>query len=280
MAIIKRKPRNASLRFQTFLDSSDITKKTPEKSLTVGLKKRAGRNAYGRITVRHRGGGAAQRYRVIDFRRSERDVEGSISAVEYDPNRNVRIGLVFYRNGAKKYILLPEGLGVGDRVIASEKADAKVGNCMPLRSVPVGFMVHNIEMVPGIGGKIARSAGTSAQFVARSDEYATLKMPSGEIRMVPLDCWATIGVLGNSDYRNINWGKAGRTRHRGFRSSVRGMAMNPVDHPHGGGEGRSKSGSHPQSPTGKGCKGTRTRKVNKPKGRFIIKRRVVKRKNS
>ncbi|MCA9769994.1 50S ribosomal protein L2 [Candidatus Dependentiae bacterium] len=278
MAIVRRKPRNASLRFQTYLDSSDITKKKPEKGLTVGLRKKAGRNAYGRITVRHRGGGAARRYRVIDFRRSERDIEGRIVSIEYDPNRNVRIGLVVYKNGAKKYILLPEGLGVGDTVMASEKADAKIGNCMPLSSVPVGFMVHNIEMAPGFGGKIARSAGTSAQFIARGDEHATLKMPSGEVRLVPLGCWATIGVLGNSDYRNISWGKAGRTRNRGFRSSVRGMAMNPVDHPHGGGEGRSKSGSHPQSPTGKGCKGTRTRKKKKPSSVYIIRRRVVKRK--
>lgn len=280
MAIVRRKPRNASLRFQTYLDSSDITKTVPEKSLTVGLKRKGGRNTHGRITVRHRGGGAAKKYRIIDFRRSERDIEGRIVSVEYDPNRNVRIGLVLYKNGAKKYILLPEGLTVGDYIFASEKADAKVGNCMPLRAIPVGFMVHNIELTPGLGGRIARSAGTSAQFVARSDEYATLKMPSGEIRMVRLDCWATIGILGNSDYRNISWGKAGRTRHRGFRSSVRGMAMNPVDHPHGGGEGRSKSGSHPQSPTGKGCKGTRTRKANKPKGQFIVQRRVVKRKKS
>lgn len=280
MAIITRKPRNASLRFQTFLDSSDITKKTPERRLVIGLKKKAGRNAHGRITVRHRGGGAAQKYRVIDFRRGERDIAGRIASVEYDPNRNVRIGLVVYNNGAKKYMLLPEGLTVGDTIIASEKADAKVGNCMPLRSVPVGFTVHNIEVVPGQGGRFARSAGSSAQYVAKTEEHATLKMPSGEIRMVPLECWATIGVLGNSDFRNITWGKAGRTRHRGFRSSVRGMAMNPVDHPHGGGEGRSKSGAHPQSPTGKGAKGTRTRNHKKPKGRFIIKRRVTKRKKA
>lgn len=280
MAIITRKPRNASLRFQTFLDSSDITRKTPERRLVIGLRKKAGRNAHGRITVRHRGGGAAQKYRVVDFRRAERDIAGRIASVEYDPNRNVRIGLVTYGNGAKRYILLPEGLSLGDTIIASDKADAKIGNCMPLRSVPVGFMIHNIEMVPGEGGKFARSAGTSAQFVAKTETHATLKMPSGEMRMVPLECWATIGVLGNSDFRNITWGKAGRTRYRGFRPSVRGMAMNPVDHPHGGGEGRSKSGSHPQSPTGKGAKGTRTRNRNKPKSWLIIKRRVNKRKKA
>lgn len=270
MAIITRKPRSASLRFQTFLDNSDLTKKKPERGLTIGLKKGGGRNAYGRITVRHRGGGARQSYRIIDFARAEREVPGRIAAIEYDPNRNVRIGLVFYQNGSKRYILMPEGLSVGSMVHASAKAEAKTGNCLPLRNIPVGFMVHNIEITPGSGGKFARSAGTSVQLLAKTDEHATLKMPSSEIRMVHLDCWATIGVLGNADYKNISWGKAGRTRHRGFRSSVRGMAMNPVDHPHGGGEGRSKSGSHPMTPWGKGCKGTRTRTRKNP---LILKRR-------
>jgi large subunit ribosomal protein L2 len=270
MAIITRKPRSASLRFQTFLDNSDLTKKKPERGLTVGLKKSGGRNAYGRMTVRHRGGGARQSYRIIDFARAEREVPGKIVAIEYDPNRNVRIGLVFYLNGSKRYILMPQGLSVGSMVHASAKAEAKTGNCLPLRNIPVGFMVHNIEITPGSGGKFARSAGTSVQLLAKTDEYATLKMPSGEIRMVHLDCWATIGVLGNADFKNISWGKAGRTRHRGFRSSVRGMAMNPVDHPHGGGEGRSKSGSHPMTPWGKGCKGTRTRTRKNP---LILKRR-------
>jgi large subunit ribosomal protein L2 len=270
MAIQKRKPRNPSLRFQTYLDSSDITKHQPEKSLVVKLKRCSGRNAYGRITVRHRGGGAARKYRIIDFSRSERDITGTVSSIEYDPNRNVRIGLVVYANGSKKYILMPEGLGVGNPVLASDKAEAKLGNALPLRKIPVGFIVHNVEITPGSGGKFARSAGTSVQFVAKSESQATLKMPSGEIRLVPLDCWATVGVLGNAEYKNITWGKAGRTRHRGFRPSVRGMAMNPVDHPHGGGEGRSKSGSHPMTPWGKGCKGTRTRTR---KSSLIIKRR-------
>ncbi|HSW74042.1 MAG TPA: 50S ribosomal protein L2 [Candidatus Limnocylindria bacterium] len=270
MAIRTRKPRNSSLRFQTYIDSSDITKKKPEKSLVFGLKKSGGRNAYGRITVRHRGGGAVRKYRMIDFMRSERDVPGTVASIEYDPNRNVRIGLVTYKNGAKKYILMPEGLAVGSTVIASDKAEAKVGNCLPLRNIPVGFTVHNIEITPGSGGKFARSAGSSVQYMARTEEHATLKMPSGEIRMVPLSCWATVGVLGNADYKNISWGKAGRTRHLGFRPSVRGMAMNPVDHPHGGGEGRSKSGSHPMTPWGKGCKGTRTRVRKNP---LILKRR-------
>jgi large subunit ribosomal protein L2 len=270
MAIVSRRPRNPSLRFQSFVDSNDITKTKPERSLVIGLKKSGGRNAYGRITVRHRGGGAVQKYRVIDFKRSERDVVGKIVAIEYDPNRNTRIALVHYLNGAKAYMLMPDGLQVGSTIIASTTAEAKVGNALPLKNIPAGFMVHNIELTPGSGGIMARSAGASAQLVAKGDEHVTLKMPSGEIRMVLANCWATVGVLGNAEHKNINWGKAGRTRNRGIRPTVRGMAMNPVDHPHGGGEGRSKSGSHPKSPWGKGCKGTRTRKrVNS----LILKRR-------
>jgi large subunit ribosomal protein L2 len=270
MSIRTRRPQNASLRFQTYLDTSDITKKSPEKGLVRGLRKSGGRNAYGRITVRHRGGGAYQKYRIIDFGRKERDVLGNVVAVEYDPNRNVRLGLVHYANGAKHYMLLPEGLKVGSTVTAGTGVEARTGNSSPLRSIPEGFMIHNIEIKPGSGGKIARSAGSSAQLMAKTETHATLRMPSGEIRMVPVDCWATVGILGNADYRNINWGKAGRTRHRGFRPTVRGMAMNPVDHPHGGGEGRSKSGSHPRTPWGKGCKGTKTRTR---KSNLIIKRR-------
>ena len=270
MAIVKRKPRNPSLRFQTYLDTSDLTKRTPEKSLVVGLKKKGGRNAYGRITVRHRGGGAARKYRIIDFNRSVRDVQGKVATVEYDPNRNVRIGLVHYANGAKRYMLLPEGVGVGHEVFVSADAEPKVGNSLPLKQIPVGFVVHNVEMRPGSGGTIARSAGTSIRLMAKDEGYATLKMPSGEIRLMHLNCWATVGVLSNADYKNITIGKAGRTRNRGIRPTVRGMAMNPVDHPHGGGEGRSKSGSHPVTPWGKGCKGTRTRKRKNAK---ILKRR-------
>ncbi len=270
MAIVRRKPRNASLRFQTFIDSSDITKKSPEKSLVKGLRKKAGRNAYGRITVRHRGGGAARKYRLVDFKRSERDIPGKIVAIEYDPNRNVRIGLVVYNNGNRGYILMPEGVTVGSVVVAGENVEVKVGNCLPLRSIPIGFTVHNVELTPGCGGKFARSAGTSVQIIAKDDNHVTLKMPSGEMRMVSLNCWATIGALGNADQKNISLGKAGRTRHRGFRPTVRGMCMNPVDHPHGGGEGRSKSGSHPVSPWGKGAKGTRTRKRKNP---LILRRR-------
>lgn len=270
MAIMSRKPRNSSLRFQSYLDSSDITTTKPERSLVTGLRRHGGRNAYGRITVRHRGGGAFKKYRFVDFKRIVKDVPGRVATVEYDPNRNVRIGLILFQNGAKTYNILPEGLGVGSSILASKDAEVKIGNSMPLNNIPVGFTVFNIEITPLSGGKFARSAGTSAQLMAKDNGYATLKMPSGEIRMVPLECWATVGVLGNADYKNITVGKAGRTRHRGFRPSVRGMAMNPVDHPHGGGEGRSKSGSHPKTPWGKGCKGTKTRVRKNP---LILKRR-------
>lgn len=271
MAIKTRKPVTPSSRFKTFLDTSDLTKKKPEKSLVTGLlKKKGGRNAYGRITCRHKGGGALRRYRLIDFKRLERDVPGKIAAVEYDPNRNVSIALVHYESGAKRYILMPEGLTVGSKVYAGKDADAKPGNALLLRNVPVGFVVHNIEIKPGSGGTIARSAGASAQIMGKSDTHATLKMPSGEIRLIDLECWATVGTLGNAEHKNITIGSAGRSRHLGIRPTVRGMAMNPVDHPHGGGEGRSKSGSHPVSPWGKGAKGTRTRKRQNP---LIIRRR-------
>jgi large subunit ribosomal protein L2 len=272
MAILRRRPRNSSLRFQSFLSSEGITKKKPEKSLLTSLNNTGGRNAYGRITVRHREGGAARKYRIIDFARQERDVPGKLIAIEYDPNRNVRIGLISYVNGAKRYILLPNDLVIGSMIIAAEKTDAKIGNCLPLENIPSGFIVHNVGMNPESAGVLARSAGTSIEIVGKSGEHVSLKMPSGEIRMVSKRCWATIGTLGNADYKNISWGKAGRTRHRGFRPSVRGMAMNPVDHPHGGGEGRSKSGSHPSTPWGKGCKGTRTRHRRKNSS-LIIKRR-------
>ncbi len=270
MAIVTRKPRNSSLRFQTFIDTSELTKKKPERRLTSGLSKRGGRNAYGRITVRHRGGGAKRNYRLVDFKRIERGIPGKVVSIEYDPNRNLPIALVVYVTGAKRYILQPQGLTVGSTIMAGSDVEAKIGNCLPLRNIPVGFTIHNVEIFPGSGGKFARGAGTSVQLIAKSDEHATLKMPSGEIRMVHLDCYATVGVLSNADYKNISWGKAGRTRHRGFRPSVRGMAMNPIDHPHGGGEGRSKSGSHPVSPWGKGSKGTRTRKRENA---LILKRR-------
>lgn len=270
MAIVKRKPRNSSLRTQTFISTKDLDKKKPEKELTVSLPKKGGRNTYGRITVRHRGGGAKRKYRIIDFKRAQKDVSGVIKAFEYDPNRNVSIALVYYKNGVKGYILRPNGVKVGDSVVSSVKAEAKVGNCLPLRNIPVGFFVHNIELTPGQGGKLARSAGCAVQLLGKEGSLAILKMPSGETRTVCLDNWATVGSLANADYRNISWGKAGRIRNKGIRPTVRGMAMNPVDHPHGGGEGRSKSGSHPVTPWGKSTKGARTRKR---KSTAILKRR-------
>lgn len=270
MAIVTRKPRNPSLRFQQFIVDEELTKKAPEKSLLAPLKRTGGRNAYGRITTRHIGGGAKRMYRVIDFKRSNKDVPGFVSSFEYDPNRNLPIALITYKNGVKGYILKPEGLKVGDTVLSSEKAEAKTGNCLPLKQIPIGFFVHNVELYPGRGGKFARSAGASVQLVNREKNLAILKMPSGELRTVNDANWATVGMLSNADYRNMMIGKAGRTRRMGTRPTVRGMAMNPIDHPHGGGEGRSKSGSHPMTPWGKGCKGTRTRRR---KSTAILKRR-------
>lgn len=270
MAIVKRKPVNSSSRTQQYISTKHLTKKKAERSLTVPLNKKGGRNAYGRITVRHRGGGAKKRYRIIDFRRVQRNVEGVVRALEYDPSRNVPIALVIYKNGAKGYILSPETLKIGGKIMASVDAEAKVGNCLPLRNIPAGFFVHNVELYPNGGGKFARSAGTSVQLMAKEGDFAILKMPSSEVRKVSLNCWASVGSLSNADYKNITLGKAGRTRHLGWRSSVRGMAMNPIDHPHGGGEGRSKSGSHPVTPWGKCCKGMRTRKR---KSTAIIRRR-------
>lgn len=270
MPIVTRKPRNASLRTQQYIVDKDLSRKAPEKSLLAPLPKTGGRNAYGRITTRHRGGGAKKFYRLIDFARAEKNVPGIIKAFEYDPNRNLPIALVFYKNGAKRYMLKPEGLAVGDEVIASTKAEAKTGNCLPLKMIPLGFFVHNVELYPGRGGKFARSAGTAVQLVAKENDMATLKMPSGEIRMLSWDNWATVGMLSNQDARNVVLGKAGRKRNMGWRPTVRGMAMNPIDHPHGGGEGRSKSGSHPVSPWGKSCKGKRTRTR---KSSLIVKRR-------
>lgn len=270
MAIITRKPRNSSLRFQSYVDTSDITRHKPERSLVATVRRQGGRNSYGRITTRHHGGGALKKYRIVDFKRAIRDIPGKVISIEYDPNRNVRIALVYFANGAKNYVLVPEGLSVGQMIMAGTGVEVKPGNAMPIRNIPVGFSIHNVEITPGSGGKLARSAGSTIQLMAKDGEHAILKLPSSEIRMVPLDCWASVGVLGNADYKNISWGKAGRSRHRGIRPSVRGMAMNPIDHPHGGGEGRSKSGSHPKSPWGKGCKGTKTRVRKNP---LILKRR-------
>lgn len=272
MPIVSRRPRNPSLRQQQFVKIEGLEEGKTVRSLITSLRKRiSGRNAYGRITVRHRGGGAKRLYRVVDFKRDIKDIPGVVQQFEYDPNRNLSLALVVYQNGAKRYILRPEGVQKGDSVVAGINVEAVVGNCMPLSKVPIGFQVHNVELEPGRGGKIARAAGSSVQLVSKEGGKALLKMPSSELRYVNMDGWATIGVLSNAEFKNASLGKAGRTRHRGFRPTVRGMAMNPVDHPHGGGEGRSKSGSHPTSPWGKNCKGARTRK-NKSEG-VIVKRR-------
>lgn len=269
--IIRRKPRSAGSRFQSYIKNSDISKEKPEKSLLSGCRKKTGgRNCYGRITTRHIGGGVDRKYRMIDFLRSEREFPGVINSIQYDPNRNVLIALIFYPNGKKQYILLPEGLKVGDIVAAGESVEVAIGNCLPLQNIPIGFMIHNIEMIPGGSGKLIRAAGLSAQLMAKENGYAVVKMSSGELRMINLKCWATIGILSNGAFKNISIGKAGRNRRKGIRPSVRGMAMNPVDHPRGGGEGKTKSGSFPISPWGTCVFGKKTRKR---KSHFVIKYR-------
>lgn len=270
MSIVTRKPRTPSSRHQQYIVGRGLDKKRPEKSLTTTLKKTGGRNSYGRITVRHRGGGVKNLYRVVDFVRTQREIPGKVVALEYDPNRNVEIMLVTFQNGAKRYMLRPEGINKGAELLASPTAEVAVGNSLPLADIPEGFTVHNVELRPNEGGQIAKAAGASVQIVAKDGGLATLKMPSSEIRTVSLSCWATIGTVANAEYRNMTIGKAGRNRHLGFRPSVRGIAMNPVDHPMGGGEGRSKSGSHPTTPWGKSCKGAITRKR---KSSSIIRRR-------
>ena len=257
----------------------DITRaKKPEKRLLVSLKTNAGRNAQGRITVRHQGGGHRKLYRVIDFKRDKRNIPATVSAVEYDPNRSARIALLTYADGEKRYILAPVGLTVGDHVVSGPQADIQPGNALPLDSIPLGTTVHNIELHPGRGGQIVRSAGMSAQLLAKEGAYAQIRMPSGEVRRVAIVCYATIGQLGNVEHENENVGKAGKSRWRGKRPSVRGMAMNPFDHPHGGGEGRSGAGGHPQTPWGKQTLGYRTRR-NKKTRNMIVRRRPPKRKS-
>ena len=271
MATRQYRPTSAGRRFQNVLDFSDLTKKDPERRLLAPKKRSGGRNALGRLTSRHRGGGHKRRYRLIDFRRGKDTVAARVAAVEYDPNRSARLALLNYADGEKRYILAPVGLRVGDAVVAGEGADIKTGNALPLRLIPTGTMVHNIELKPGRGGQLARSAGAAAQLMAKEGQNALLKLPSGELRYVQLACRATIGQVGNLDHENVSIGKAGRSRWLGKRSRVRGIAMNPVDHPHGGGEGRSK-GNHPQSPWGQPAKGYKTRH-NPRTDRFIVKRR-------
>jgi len=275
MALISRKPTSAGRRFQTVSDFAEITRGTPEKSLVKTLKKSGGRNNKGRVTCRHRGGGHKRRYRLIDFKRNKLNVPATVATIEYDPNRTVRIALLHYADGEKRYILAPQDLKVGDQVIASRDADIKPGNSLPLQQIPAGTLVHNVELKPGKGGQLARAAGAYAQLMAKEGKQAHLKLPSGEVRMVPVECRATVGQLSNVEQENISLGKAGRKRWLGRRPRVRGVAMNPVDHPMGGGEGKSSGGRHPCTPWGVPTKGYKTRKP-KDSDRYIVKHRSKK----
>lgn len=272
MGIKKFKPTSPGRRFVTVSTFEEITSTEPEKSLTVPLKKKAGRNNQGRLTVRHRGGGHKRKYRIIDFKRDKDGIPAKVATIEYDPNRSARIALLHYVDGEKRYILAPLGLKVGQEVISGPDADIKVGNALPLRNIPVGTMIHNIELYPGAGGQLVRAAGTAAQLLAKEGRYAHVRMPSGEVRLILQDCRATIGQVGNVEHENITIGKAGRSRWLGRRPTVRGVVMNPVDHPHGGGEGKSPIGRNPVTPWGKPALGVKTRK-KKPSDKFIVKRR-------
>ncbi len=268
------KPYTPSRRNMTVSDFKEITKKTPEKSLLAKKKEKAGRNSYGRITVRHQGGGNRQKYRIIDFKRKKDNMEATVIGIEYDPNRSANIALIQYEDGEKAYILAPQGLTDGDKVISGEAVDIKVGNSMPINNIPVGTLIHNIEINPGQGGKLVRTAGQSAQLMAKEGKYAHVRLPSGEMRLILARCRATIGVIGNSDHENVKIGKAGRKRHMGWRPEVRGSVMNPVDHPHGGGEGKAPVGhAGPLTPWGKPALGYKTRNKKKNTNKFIVKRR-------
>ena len=268
------RPITPSLRNMTVSTFDEITKKTPEKSLLDVKKKNSGRNSYGRITVRHQGGGNRQKYRIIDFKRKKDDMVATVVGIEYDPNRSANIALIKYEDGTLSYILAPLGLKDGDKVVSGDKADIKPGNCMKIENIPVGTMIHNIELNPGQGGKLVRAAGQEAQLMAKEGKYAHIRLPSGEMRLIMVVCRATIGTVGNQDHENIKLGKAGRSRHMGKRPEVRGSVMNPVDHPHGGGEGRAPIGhAGPMTPWGKPAFGYKTRKKNKKSDKFIVKRR-------
>lgn len=274
MGIKKFKPTSPGIRQMTVSTFEEITKKEPEKSLTVTLTKNAGRNAHGRITVRHRGGGAKRKYRIIDFKRNKDGIQGRVASIEYDPNRSANIALINYADGEKRYIIAPHNLKVGDVIESGENADIKIGNALPLRNIPVGTVLHNIELKAGKGGQLARSAGNSAQLMAKEGNYATLRLPSGESRLVRIECRATVGEVGNQDHENITIGKAGRKRNMGIRPTVRGSVMNPNDHPHGGGEGRSPIGRpSPVTPWGKPALGYKTRKKNKKSDKYIVSKR-------
>lgn len=276
MALRKVKPTSPGRRFQTYDSFEEITRSVPEKGLVRPLKKSGGRNNAGRMTCRHRGGGHKRRYRVIDFKRNKPDVPGRVASIEYDPNRSARIALLHYEDGEKRYIVAPHKLAVDDRVVAGSTADIKPGNVLPLRNIPLGMQIHNLEMHPGKGAQIARSAGTYAQLMAKEGRYAQVKLPSGEVRMFLMDCRATIGLVGNLEHENVCLGKAGRKRWLGRRPKVRGVAKNPVDHPMGGGEGKASGGRHPCSPWGMPAKGYRTRKKTKPSDKYILRRRKKK----
>lgn len=271
MGVRNRKPTSPGRRFQTSADFSELTRDTPEKSLVVSKNRTGGRNNYGRKTSRHRGGGHKRRYRVVDFKRRKDGVPARVAAIEYDPNRTCRIALLHYVDGEKRYIIAPRDLSVGDIVQSGHGSEIRVGNAMPLRYIPVGTIVHNVELQPGAGAKMARSAGASVQLVAKEGDFATLRLPSTEMRRVPIDCRATVGVVGNAEHDQVKIGKAGRNRWKGVRPQTRGVAMNPVDHPHGGGEGKTSGGRHPVSPWGK--PEGRTRDTTKPSQKSIVRRR-------
>lgn len=273
MGIKKFKPTTPSQRFKTISDFADVTRSTPEKSLLAPLKKSGGRNNRGRVTARHRGGGHKRRYRIIDFKRNKLGIPARVDAIEYDPNRTARIALLVYADGEKRYIVAPNGLRVGATVQSGEDAPIRVGNALPLRNIPLGSQLHAVELVPGRGAQLARSAGTSVQLMAKEGEHAHVRLPSGEVRLIRLDCLGAIGQVGNVEHMNISIGKAGKSRWLGRRPRVRGVAMNPVDHPMGGGEGRSSGGRHPCSPWGMPAKGYKTRNKRKSSSRYIIKRR-------
>jgi len=276
MALKKFKPITPGLRYKTVADFSELTKKKPEKSLLRPLKRTGGRNNRGNITAYCRGGGHKRRYRLIDFRRQKHGIPARVAAVEYDPNRSARIALLVYADGEKRYILAPDGVGVGDQLMSGPESEIRDGNALPLRSVPLGTSVHNLEMIPGKGAQIARAAGTACRLMAKEGKYAHIRMPSGEVRMFGLECYCTLGKVGNLDHEKVVYGKAGRRRWLGRRPSVRGVAMNPVDHPMGGGEGRSSGGRHPCTPWGKPTKGYKTRKKRKPSNKWIVRRRTKK----
>ena len=273
MPIRKMSPRSPGSRFRTISGFDEITKSTPEKSLLVSMPRKGGRNNNGRVTAKRRGGGHRKLYRLIDFKRNKDGIEARVDAIEYDPNRSANIALLVYRDGEKRYILAPAKLKVGDTLSSGKDAEVKLGNCLPLLNIPEGSIIHNVELRPGKGGQLGRSAGGSIQLMAKEGKHATLKLSSGEIRLVDKTCRATLGTVGNADYENISIGKAGKMRWMGKRPRVRAVAMNPVDHPMGGGEGRSSGGRHPCSPWGQMAKGLKTRKVRKPSSRFIVRKR-------